>query len=467
MNDLREPSSFRDPSGFLFWRDGTLYRQINQKYQDNYQLLTSSGLYQELIDQNLLISHEEIGIEPHTPENAYCVIKPQTLPFISYPYEWCFGQLKDAALVTLKIQQLALKGGMSLKDASAYNIQFLQNKPVLIDTLSFEKFKEGQPWVAYRQFCQHFLAPLALMSRKDIRLNQLSRNYIDGIPLDLASELLPFKTRFNFSLLTHIHLHAVAQNRFAGKEITHTDTRMQMTKTALQSILGGLESAVQSLDWEPGGTSWSDYDQIMNYSQEAFEHKKQLVRSYLEISQPERVWDLGANTGEFSRLASQQEIPALAFDNDPGVVELNYRHCKETGDGYLFPLLLDLTNPSPDLGWFNRERQSLLRRASADAVLALALVHHLAISNNLPLPEIARFLAELGSWLIIEFVPNEDSQTQKLLASRENIFPDYRMDKFEGAFRNFFQILEKDPIQGTQRTLYLMMRKHKPLTQSN
>ena len=457
-DEFREASSFRDPSGFLFWRDRVLYRQINHSYQADYQLLTSSGLYQELVDHSLLIRHEEVEIKPPAPDSAFRVIQPQTLPFISYPYEWCFGQLKDAALATLKIQGLALKAGMSLKDASAYNIQFNQNKPILIDTLSFEKYREGRPWVAYRQFCQHFLAPLALMSRRDIRLNQLLKNFIDGIPLDLASSLLPTKTRFNFSILTHIHLHAAAQKRFAGRKVSHTETRDHMSETALLGILANLESAVRSLKWDPQGTSWSDYDQIRNYSQEALEHKKKLVRSYLDISDPTCVWDLGANTGEFSRLSSQQKIPTMAFDFDPGVVEMNYRRCKQDADGSLFPLLLDLTNPSPDLGWFNRERQSILRRKSADTVLALALVHHLAITNNLPLREIARFLSELGPWLIIEFVPKQDSQVQKLLASREDIFPDYKEDLFEDAFRDFYQIVNKNPVQDTSRTLYLMKR---------
>ena len=459
MNDLQEPSSFRDPSGFLFWREGALYRQINQIYKENYQLLTSSGLYQDLVDQDLLIPHEEVENAALVPDKAYRIIKPLPLPFISYPYEWCFGQLKDAALATLKIQGMALEKGMSLKDASAYNIQFHQNKPILIDTLSFEKYQEGQPWVAYRQFCQHFLAPLALMSQRDIRLNQLLRVYIDGVPLDLASELLPFKTRFKFSLLTHIHLHAAAQKRYAGKDISPAETkRGKMNKTALLGILSSLESAVRSLKWEPRGTSWSEYDRICNYSPEAFEFKKELVRGYLEIADPATVWDLGANTGEFSRLASKQGIPTLAFDYDPGAVELNFRRCKEQGDKDLFPLLLDLTNPSPDLGWFNRERGSLLRRVSADAVLALALVHHLAISNNLPLSEIAHFLAELGSWLVIEFVPKEDSQVQVLLTAREDIFPDYNIDSFETAFKEYYQIMEKDSIHGTERTLYLMKR---------
>jgi ribosomal protein L11 methylase PrmA len=459
MNDHREPSSFRDPSGFLFWKDGSLYRQVNRIYQENYQLLVDTGLYRELVDNNLLIPHEEVEITPPEPNIAYQVIKPQPVPFISYPYEWCFGQLKDAALATLKIQELALAKDMSLKDASAYNIQFIHNKPILIDSLSFEEYQEGQPWIAYRQFCQHFLAPLVLMSHKDIRLSQLLRNYIDGIPLDLASKLLPFKTRFNFSLLTHIHLHASAQKRYAGKEITSTENRGQMTKTALMGILSSLESAVRSLNWEPEGTSWSDYEQIMNYSQESFEHKKELVSAFLEIANPNSVWDLGANTGEFSRLASQQDISTLSFDFDPGAVELNYQQCKEDGEGYLSPLLLDLTNPSPDLGWFNRERQSFLRRGQADAVMALALIHHLAISNNLPLQEIASFLARLGPWLIIEFVPKEDSQVQKLLAAREDIFTEYKEDSFEESFSEYYQILKKEIIQGTKRTIYLMKKR--------
>jgi ribosomal protein L11 methylase PrmA len=231
-----------------------------------------------------------------------------------------------------------------------------------------------------------------------------------------------------------------------------------MTKTALLGILSSLESAVQSLNWEPRGTSWSDYDQICNYSLEAFDHKKELVGKYLEIVEPSTVWDLGANTGEFSRLASQRGIPTLAFDYDPGAVELNYRRCQEEGKGDVLPLLLDLTNPSPDLGWFNCERGSLLRRTSADLVMALALVHHLAIGNNLPLSEIARFLAALGPYLIIEFVPKKDSQVQQLLAAREDIFPDYDIEGFEQAFRGIYQIMEKKNIKSTQRTLYLLKK---------
>ncbi len=198
LNDEPVAASFRDPSGFLFSRNGALYRQINRVYADDYDHLISSGLYDQLVKSGLLIPHREVSEKPVYPELAVKVIQPELVPFISYPYEWSFSQLKDAALATLAIQKRSIKAGMSLKDASAYNIQFINGKPTLIDTLSFEIYKEGKPWDAYRQFCQHFLAPLALMARVDVRLGQLLRVFIDGIPLDLASRLLPASTRAKF-----------------------------------------------------------------------------------------------------------------------------------------------------------------------------------------------------------------------------------------------------------------------------
>ncbi|MGE5373519.1 MAG: SAM-dependent methyltransferase, partial [Bacteroidota bacterium] len=228
-------ASFRDPSGFLFIREGVLYRQVNQKYAQEYARLMESGLYEKLVKARLLVPHVEVeGVQPESGE-CFRVIQPERVPFISYPYEWSFGQLKDAALASLSIQKRALKLGMSLKDASAYNIQFVHGKATLIDTLSFELYKEGQPWVAYRQFCQHFLAPLSLMALKDVRLSQLLRVYIDGIPLDLASELLPWRTQLNFGLMTHIHLHAGAQRKYAGQEVKSRGG--SMTKQAMTGLI--------------------------------------------------------------------------------------------------------------------------------------------------------------------------------------------------------------------------------------
>jgi hypothetical protein len=449
-------ASFRDPSGFLFSRDGVLYRQVNHKYEQEYSRLMESGLYDKLVKAGLLIPHVEVGQIPAQGDSAYKVIQPERVPFISYPYEWSFGQLKDAALATLSIQRRALRVGMSLKDASAYNLQFVRGKATLIDTLSFEMYKEGQPWVAYRQFCQHFLAPLALMALRDVRLNQLLRIYIDGVPLDLASELLPSKTRLNFGLLTHVHLHAGAQKRYSGADVKARAA--SMSKQAMTGLIESLDTTIRKLEWKPGGTEWGNYYDSTNYSDAAFEHKKQLIQEWSVRLKPSLVWDLGANRGVFSRLAGEAGAFVVSSDIDPTAVEQNYRQTKDEKTENILPLLLDLTNPSPSIGWANEERDSFGARGPADMALALALIHHLAISNNVPLLHVADFFAKICKWLVIEFVPKSDSQVQRLLVSRQDIFPDYTRAGFEAAFGQRFRIAETVEVRESERVIYLMER---------
>jgi len=456
-------ASFRDPSGFLFMREGVLYRQVNQIYAEDYTRLMDSGLYAKLVKAGLLISHAESGegqaFQAAEPAVAFKTVRPEIVPFISYPYEWSFGELKDAALATLSIQKRALKLGMSLKDASAYNIQFHGGKPTLIDTLSFETYKEGEPWVAYRQFCQHFLAPLALMAYRDIRLSQLLRVYIDGVPLDLASELLPMRTRWNLGIATHIHLHASAQKRYADVAVSEARSGRKMSKEALLGLVESLQATVRKLVWKPAGTEWADYYAANNYTDAAFEHKKVLVGDWLSKIEAKTVWDLGANSGIFSRVAVETGAYVVSSDIDPAAVEVNYRLVKEKKEQNLLPLVLDLTNPSPSLGWNNRERDSFLQRGPVDATLALALVHHLAISNNVPLPRVAEFFSTCGEWLIVEFIPKSDSQVQKLLRSRADIFSEYTQAGFEKAFGRWYTVKESSAVRDSERWLYLMRRK--------
>ncbi len=446
-------ASFRDPSGQLFTRDAVLYRQVNRKYQEHYTRLHDSGLYHELTEAGLLIRHEEVDTPPLDPSNAWKVIRPELVDFISYPYEWSFSQLKDSALLTLAIQKWALQRGMSLKDSSAYNIQFHHGKPVLIDTLSFEIYNQGQPWVAYRQFCQHFLAPLSLMASRDVRLGLLLRDFIDGIPLDLASRLLPWRTRLSWPLQLHIHMHAASQKRYAAKELP---AGRSMGMNSLLGWIDSLESAVRGLKWSAQGTDWGNYYSETNYTPAGLDHKKTLVGDYLTIIKPGRVWDLGANTGFFSRVSSQMGALTVAFDMDPGAVETNYLECRKSGETNLLPLLLDLSNPSPGIGWANRERRSMEARGPVDAVMALALIHHLAIANNLPLDRVSSYFRNLAQWLIIEFVPKSDSQVQRLLASREDIFADYSQGHFERAFGDHYNIIKLETIRDSERILYLM-----------
>lgn len=447
-------ASFRDPSGFLFHCDGELFRQVNKCYRENYEQLQESGLYQRLINANLLVSHEEIDRPPFDPGKAYKILRPRDIPFISYPYEWSFSQLKAAALLTLEIQRIALDFGMILKDSSAYNIQYSGPAPIFIDTLSFDKYKEGEPWVAYRQFCQHFLAPLALMSYRDVRLSQLLKIYIDGIPLDLASSLLPFRSRLSFSIGVHIHLHARSQKKYADSSCKATNRKVG--QNAFRGLIDSLESAVKKLTWNPGGTEWGEYYKDTNYSSGAMEKKRRLVGELLDEINPEVVWDLGANIGIFSRISSDKGIPTISFDIDPAAVEKNYLEVVKKREENILPLLMDLTNPSSGIGWANEERMSLIERSPADAVLALALIHHLTISNNLPFGKTARFFSRICRHLIIEFVPKTDSQVQRLLSTREDIFLDYTKQAFEKVYSEYFRIIRSHPISNSERILYLM-----------
>ncbi|MBI3034773.1 SAM-dependent methyltransferase [Candidatus Woesearchaeota archaeon] len=445
--------SFRDPSGFVFLKDGSIYRQINAVYKDDYDFLIKSGLYKTLVDSNLMIAHDEADIPK--PKRAYKVIKPEMMEFISYPYEWSFSQLKDAALTTLKIQQMALDFKMSLKDCSSYNIQFRKCKPILIDSLSFEKYKEKKQWSApYSQFCRHFLAPLSLMSYVDVRLNNLLRVYIDGIPLDLASSLLPFKTYFNF-LFFHIHLNAKLQN-FANKNVIK---KSQMNRKSLSEFIYKLEYSIKNMNFSQK-TEWDDYYDTINYSSTAFKHKKYLVSKFLKLAHSKVVMDLGSNIGVFSRIANDMGMKVISVDNDPNSVGKNYMECIKRGETNILPLLIDLTNPSPDIGWDNEERTSFFKRNQSDTVLALALLHHLAISNNLPFNKLAKFFNKICSSLIIEFASKNDSQIKKMLFGRKEIFPYYKQEIFEKAFNKYFTIARKQKIRSSKRYLYLMNTKN-------
>jgi ribosomal protein L11 methylase PrmA len=453
----RQPldSSFRDPSGFVFTRDGVLYRQVNRVFQDEFEAVSASGLYEELAGHRLLIAHRPVSLELAASREAAAVLEPEPIPFISYPYEWSFGQLRDAALLTLELQERALVRGVTLRDASAYNVQFDGGRPVFIDTLSFEPRKEGAPWMAYRQFCEHFLVPLALMSRVDVGLASLLRTHLDGVPLELGARLLGGRSWRSLGLLFHVRLHAAAQRRYRDRAPGAAAQR-PVTAQTLLGLVRSLRAAVENLRWSPAGTEWAGYTCDNNYTPEATSSKRELVTDLLRGRGIRTVWDLGANTGDYSRAARAVAERVVAFDVDPAAVELNYRRVRAEAERGVLPLLMDLTNPSPALGWAHRERLSLEQRGPADALLALALVHHLAIGHNLPLGRVAEFLARLGRTLVIEFVPKSDSQVERMLRSRPDIFPGYSREGFEAAFAASFRIDAVHPVAGSERLMYLM-----------
>jgi hypothetical protein len=459
-----DPASFRDPSGYVFRRDGVLYRAIQPVAAPDWTAFQERGLASSLIEDGLLVSHEPAAPDLAPLPGAAVVIQPREMPLISYPYEWSFSQLRAGALVTLEAHGRALTYGMRLRDASAYNVQFDRGRPVLIDSLSFEMADWAEPWPAYRQFCQHFLAPLALMAHRDLRSGLMLRDFIDGLPLDLAAGLLPLRTRLG-GLMPHIHLHAAADRRARRAEIHGAAeparapaSARKMTLVRHEALVDSLRRAVEGLRLEPGG-HWLSYTRETSYTPKGADSKRQIVERMLTAAGGTVVWDLGANVGTYSDLAAGSGRLVIAFDQDPSVVELHWRNLSSEARQSVLPLVMDLTNPSPALGWAHQERRSLLERGPADVAMALALVHHLAIGNNVPLPRIAELLAQAGRRVVVEFVPREDPMVGQLLASRRDIFTDYTLPAFRAAFDQRFVTLDEAPVADSQRTLFLMERR--------
>lgn len=446
----KDPSSFRDPDGFIFYDDGGIYRKVRESYREEYEHLLNSGLYRKLTESGKLIEHEEVD-----REKGYKTLEPNEIEFISYPYEWSFSQLKDAAILTLKIQENAYEHGMSLKDASAYNIQFQGCNPILIDTLSFEK-KEKEPWQAYDQFCRHFLAPLALMKYTDIRLSQLMKNHRDGIPLDLAAKLLPSRTKMRPGLLLHIHLHSKFQKFYTGR--AKSDKR-KMSERSQKSIIRNLKNTVKKLDLEPESGRSLDRDTGNRYTETESNQITEFLEKWSKEVNPKTVWSFDSNNAYLDNLARETDAYTISFHKDPCVVDKKYRRCKEKEIGNILPLVQNFANPSPGLGWKNKEREKLTDRGSADLGLALDFIHNLAISNNLPLNKIASFFHDNCENLMIDFIPKKDPEVQKMLSSREDIFDYYSVENFEEEFSRHYDISERKEFDTSKRTLYLMKQK--------
>lgn len=450
------PSSYRDPSGFIFIKDDVLYRQVNKVFASHFDHFISSGCYNKLVAGKLLIPHEEIKKNLTGNNDWYCTLKPEPVPFLSWPYEWCFDMLKDAALLTLKLVKEAIADGMILKDATPYNIQWYKGYLVFIDSLSFEKYNSEEPWIAYRQFCEQFLAPLLLMHHHKIPLQQLMLAWPDGVPLSIVQKLLPGKTRFSLHTYLHIHLNA----RISTKAGNGHSKKIKFSKQKLLNLLHSLETLISKLHLPEQKSVWSDYYTEASGRDNYLEDKKSIISKWLtECRDIQTAADFGANDGEFARLVAERNISTVAMDFDPFCINRLYNWIKKTGEKNMLPLVADLVNPSPAIGLNNQERSSLISRVKADLGMALALVHHLAIGKNVPFDRIADFFCNTCyKKLFIEFVPKSDEKVQLMLQGKKDIYKDYNEENFTNAFKKYFSIIKKQEVGQTSRVLYLMSR---------
>jgi hypothetical protein len=449
------PASFRDPSGFIYEKDGTIYRFVSNNYSQDYDLLIKSGLADDLLKKKLLLLFTELS-ENHTERTDwYKTLQPQQLPFLSYAWEWSFEQLKDAALTTLNICRLALQKGMILKDATPSNIQLVDGKYKLIDTLSFETYKEGEAWVAYRQFCESFLNPLLIAVHTGMEAHKLMLSYPDGVPAAVTSTLLPFKTKLNASVYLHVHLQA----KMAGKQSTEQKkTTRKITQKNIEQILENLQSCISNLSLPLQTTTWNNYYSETILSETYFSEKKKLVSSLLANVNYKSVLDLGANEGEFSLLC-RKDAMVVATDFDSDCINRLYKRIKEEKRTNIYPAVIDLTYPSPSLGWMNKERPAFFSRTKVDVCMALALIHHLAIAKNITFEQLAAFFASVCKVLIIEFVPKSDPKVAGMLQWRKDIFNNYDQETFEEAFAELFELEKKMNVQGSERTMYVYRKK--------
>lgn len=455
----RHPSSFKDPSGFVFESGGKLYRQVNQYYAAQYRQLMESGLYKQLVDRKQLIPHEEIAQNFTDSAEWYTTLLPEPIPLISYPYEWCFEQLQDAALLTLSVLKTALQHGMILKDATPYNIQFYKGRPVFIDTLSFDTYDPKQPWIAYRQFCQCFLFPLYLEHYLKTDIQKILSTYIDGIPVDFVAKLLPLKSRLSLGVWLHVYLQHTAATSLRANNNNHKQTAA-FSKKKLLDVISHLTSIITNFPaGKPYKTTWSNYYEDTILSKEYLQEKEKIVQEFCRQTQARSVLDLGANDGYFSRLFASHQMQVIATDADNRCISRLYQEVKKNNTGNILPLMLDIANPSPAIGFHNQERAAFHNRIKTGLVAALALVHHLVIGKNISLPVLADYFNSIAPELIIEFVPKEDEKVRQMLTTRPDTFIDYDQTHFEQYFTLYFNIVEKVPVPGTHRTLYKMIRK--------
>jgi hypothetical protein len=452
-----EAGSFRDPESRVFYAGDAVYRALSPDGLADFEALAATGL----LDDERVVPTERAadgagalrGVLVHEPAG---VLRHERIPVVSYPYEWPFSMLKDAALLQLDLLLAALEHDMVLKDSTPYNVQFKGARPIFVDVGSFERLREGEPWVGYRQFCMLYLNPLLLQSLKGVPFQPWLRGSIDGITPQQMRGLLSFRDRFRRGVFTNVFLHARLERRYADRpDQVKQEVRRVFKKELFVANVRKMRRLVERLDWKPPEGVWTAYGERNTYTDADARRKDDFVRDVARSRDWNLVWDIGCNNGRYSRIAAEGAKTVVALDADQGPIELLYRDLRSEGSGQILPLTMNLADPSPGLGWRGLERRSLPDRDKPDLVLALALVHHVCISANVPVTEFVDWLASLRSALVVEFPARDDPMVKKLMApKREGLHPDYELEFFERRLGEAFEVERSERLESGTRVLY-------------
>jgi hypothetical protein len=457
-----EPASFRDPASSVAYLDGRVLRGLTREGAEDFQALAAAPFYERAMADGRLVGTSEVSLEglPQSQRgDAWVgVLEHQRIPLVTYPYEWTFSMLKDAALTHMDLLLEALDTGLTMKDGSAFNLAFVGARPVFLDVGSFQRLRPGEPWAGYRQFCQTMLYPLLLQAHKDVRFQPWLRGQLGGIAPQELARLFVGRDRWRPGVLKHVVLHGAMDRRLSGSRAQDTRKALQAAgfSTELQrAAVAAIRKLVARLEWRRSASQWKNYQATSTYSQAERELKAAFVEHALAGKDARLVMDLGGNDGTYSRVAARHAELVVCADGDDLVLDGLYRSLRQQGERRILPVYLDLADPSPGLGWRGRERAGFFDRARPDAVLALALLHHLAITGNLPLAQLVDWLHGLGGRLVVEFVDPADPMADRLLANKPpGMHADYRRETFEHLLEARFDLIERQQLPSGTRTLY-------------
>ena len=460
-----EAGSFRDRDGRIYRSNDRIIRGVSQLALEEFQKLQSTRFYTKFLEKGQLVETrilppDQVPLSADIQQQWAGFLEHSLIPVISYPYEWTFGMLRDAALLQLDLVEAAILEGMALKDATPYNIQFVSGRPVFIDIPSFETLPAGAPWAGYRQFCEMFLFPLMLQAYKGIHFQPLMRSGIDGVGIQTAARLFGFRDRFRSGVLTHVWLQAKLDSRYGStSQNVRSDLKSAgFNKEMILANIRKMRKLITRLKWQGDGSEWGSYEEFHNYSEDDHLLKESFIEECVAASEANLVWDIGCNTGQFSKIAAAHAGGVVAMDLDHFAVERLYRETKAEGIQDILTLVQNVADPSPNWGWRNSERTDLKTRARPDLVLCLALIHHVVISANIPLDEFIGWLADTSDQLVIEYVSRSDDKVEALLRNKEDKYVDYSRKGLEQALNRYYTILKQVPLDSGNRFLYWCAR---------